>query len=278
MPKTTAVSTRRIILKDMGMHIDRRQTRLERFVTVRKTSVTAAALLVPSRHIDRVAAVSRLALCDPNLHYPSSIRRNARELPLNSCPDCHYFITDMSISNEFHLEDDAAVRRMLYLAGFNFILVPYFLALVTIWPFGFGNVQWRFGVATTLVGYLFVMPFVGHVMIFAIARAVGDKIMARAIGVFAALEALVLLIATPLFGLDSLQLRSIVKSAEMEGFNRRVLQTGVLLLTFLVFFAVIAVAALRRPKGAPKTIAKSSKKNADDASVGILIGQDYTNK
>ena len=180
----------------------------------------------------------------------------------------------MSISNSFDLENDNALRRTFYIAGWLLILMPVVQGFSQAWPLRFGNVEWRFG-ATNLFTGLLMVPYVGLCIVLAIAKYCEQKNIVRLVGFFAAFCTIVLVGGDLLYVLDALQLKAIVKTQEMARFNRGVMQNGFTAVMYTVVFALYSLAALRGSKSEPKVVAKGSRKVVSDDSPGLLIGQDY---
>lgn len=179
--------------------------------------------------------------------------------------------------NVLDFEEDDALRRALYSLGFVLICVGYIQGIMTAYPVQLGNVQWRF-VAAGSTAALFTLPLLGQTLIFATARVAGNSTLQRVMGVISGLTALVLLLWIALFVLDTVQLRTIVKSQEMARFNRQAIATAITMLIFTAGFSILALSALRRAKGVVKPVTRTTKKVVDDGSLGLLIGQDYSDK
>lgn len=244
------------------------------FVTVATGCVTPGAPNDPSRHISGLGTVSPLALCDPFLHHPSI---QQCEAPVLDCAPsfCHHFTLPMSLYSTFDLEDDDGLRRLLYLCAFLLVFLPYFNAIAQLWPLRLGDVRWRFTAAGTMSGIL-MLPFIGMSFAMAIARSVGHKGISRLIGGVAVLTVLFLAAGLGLFFLDSLQLKSIVRDAEMSQFLKAVASATVAIVVSIIAFSFLSFVAFRGRKGALKPAPKSGKKAAADEPVGLLIGQNYT--
>ncbi|MEO7362972.1 MAG: hypothetical protein ABI120_21745 [Gemmatimonadaceae bacterium] len=182
----------------------------------------------------------------------------------------------MSQFSAFDLENDDGLRRVLYLSAFLLFFMPYFQALAGLWPLQLGSLQWRFQ-ATGAMSVIMMLPFLGLVLALAIARPVGHKGVQRLVGTVAALTAVGLIIALGLFAMDALQLKKIIRDAQMNAFNKAVLTATFTLLFSLCTFSVLSVVAFRSPRGSTaKAAPKSARKASVDQSPGLLIGQDYT--
>ena len=175
------------------------------------------------------------------------------------------------------MDEDNALRRVLYVTGFVLILVAYAQVLNAVRPFGFGSLQWRLQ-AMNMLSENLNGPFLGEVIILTVARFAGDKLMARAMGILAALTALVLIVSLGVFALDFVQFKAIVKTTEMERFNKAGLSTGLTALLFLCTSLMLAYAALRNWKSELKPAVKGAKKSTDEAPRGMLFGQDMKGK
>lgn len=181
----------------------------------------------------------------------------------------------MPLLSAFDLEDDDSLRRLLYLCAFMLFFLPYFNAFAQMWPLRLGDVRWRFTAAGAMSGIL-IMPFLGMSFGAAIARSVGHKGISRLIGAVSVLTVLALVAGLGLFFLDALQLKSIVKDAEMANFLKAV-ATAALSITISIFaFSFLSFVALRGRKGAVRAAPKAGKKAVVDEPVGLLIGQTYT--
>ena len=86
------------------------------------------------------------------------------------------------------------------------IIVPLGDLATNIWPFRFGEVGWRYGMVGLLSGFL-VSPLMGLILAVIGAAYMGHRRMLRALGILAAVGALVLLALTGLFLLDVIQVQ-----------------------------------------------------------------------
>jgi hypothetical protein len=186
----------------------------------------------------------------------------------------------MAVSDMLDLETDSGLRRLLYLTAFLMIAFPLFQALAASYgdyrALGSANVRWRLGTTNNVVQNI-QLPFIGLVLMLALARAMADKATSRIVGVFAAIGTLGFVMAIGLFALDSLQLRSIVSSKDMPAFNNALIRVGVALLLYLVAFLALTLVAFRSPQRMEKVVSKTGKRNPiTEEPTGFLIGQDYT--
>ena len=183
----------------------------------------------------------------------------------------------MSFSSAFDLEDDDSLRRLLYLGAFLLFFLPYFQAFTGLFPFRLGDVRWRFQAGASMSGIM-LLPFLGLTFGLTIARSVGHRGISRFIGVIGLLTVLSLIAALGLFFLDSLQVKSIVRDAEMQNFYKAVATASVAMFVSICAFSYLTLVAFRARKGAVKLAPKGTKKAATDEPVGLLIGQDFTQK
>ncbi|MEP6765024.1 MAG: hypothetical protein ABJB66_11960 [Gemmatimonadaceae bacterium] len=180
-------------------------------------------------------------------------------------------------SQGFRLEDDVALRRVLYVTGFVLILVAYAQVINAVRPFGFGSLQWRL-TALNILSENLNGPFLGEVIVLTVARFAGDKLMARAMGILAALTAIGLILSFGIFLLDVVQYKAIVKTVEMQRFNKAAYSTGITMLLFTFTSSLLAFAALRNLKAELKPVVKGAKTLSDEKPQGMLFGQDMKSK
>lgn len=173
----------------------------------------------------------------------------------------------------FNLEDDAPARRLAYLVALLLVFMPVLQVLLQIWPLQLGNIQWRFPAAGVLVGSL-QSPFLGLAIIALVARSTESRGISRTVGILSAITSIVLIASLVLFVLDALQLRAIVNSRGMQQFQLTSIRVGLTCLIFTVAFAVLAMVALKQPKGTARTADRTTVRGKDD-SVGLLIGQEF---
>jgi hypothetical protein len=182
----------------------------------------------------------------------------------------------MSQFSAFDLENDDGLRRILYLSAILLFFMPYFQALAGLWPLQLGALQWRFQATGAMSGIL-MLPFLGLVLALAVARPLGHKGITRVIGIIAVLTAVVIVGALGLFAMDALQLKKVVRDAQMSAFNKAVFTATCTMLFSMVMFGALGLVALRSPKGSvAKAAPRASRKAAVDEPVGLLIGQNYT--
>jgi hypothetical protein len=176
----------------------------------------------------------------------------------------------------FNLDDDAPARRLAYLSAFLLVFIPILQTATQIWPLQLGNIQWRFQAAGVLSTVL-IFPFLGMALMAMIARATEARGASKAIGILSAIVAVILAISLVLFALDALQLKAIVASRAMQQFQLAIVRVGLVTTTFLVLFAILAMTALRPPRGtAPAPVRGVKRKgNVSDDSPTLVVGQEF---
>lgn len=173
----------------------------------------------------------------------------------------------------FRLEDDASARRVLYTGAILLVLVPFIQAVSQLWPLMLGNIQWRYQAANALSSVL-LLPFLGFMLLLLLARVMESRTLSRVIGVVSALLAVVLAASLVLFVLDALQLKTIVSSQQMSGFQNASARVAIVTLVFIVAFALMALAGFKTPKAIAPTAAKRGVKQAEEG-VGLIVGREY---
>ncbi len=174
----------------------------------------------------------------------------------------------------FNLEDDAPSRRLAYLAGLLLIVIPTLQAVTQLWPLQFGNIQWRFQAAGSLSSVL-LLPFLGLVLIALIARSSESRGISRTIGILSIIMALVMGASLVLFVLDALQLKTIVTSRAMQGFQITFFRVGLVSGLFSLLFAFLGWVSLKGTGSGSVSKGKSSQRKIvedDEAGSGLLIG------
>lgn len=174
------------------------------------------------------------------------------------------------MSDFLNLDRDASTRRLLYVAAFLLIVIPFLQAGQQLWPLKLGDIRWRFGAANAMSSVL-LLPFLGMMIVTVIARATESTGMARVMGALAALFVIGLLGSLVLFAMDALQLKSIVTSQMMEGFQTTSFRVVLVTVIFTVAFSMLMMAAFKSSRGSFPVTSKSGKKA--DASAGLIVGQ-----
>lgn len=98
------------------------------------------------------------------------------------------------------------------------IVLPLIELAASVWPVGLANAEWRFG-AVGLLSNALLLPLLGSFIVVVVAAQGGKKRLVQAMSVLNGLAAAFLLVAIPLFLLDSLELRSRVPDARMHAFD-----------------------------------------------------------
>lgn len=182
----------------------------------------------------------------------------------------------MPVSNMFDLESDSGLRRLLSVTAWLLIVYSLFSALGASWPLGFGNMRWRLATTNNFVMNL-QMPLLGFVLLLGLARSGRETTAQRVIGILGAIFTVALIVGAGLFVLDSLQLRKIVSSKDMEAYDVAIFRVTGALLIHLVGYIVLTMVAFKSPGGPEKDAYKKMKRNpVTDEPTGFLIGQDLT--
>lgn len=174
------------------------------------------------------------------------------------------------MSEFFNIEDDAPLRRVLYATAFLLIVIPFVQAISQLLPLQLGNIQWRFLSANPLSSVL-LLPFLGLLLLLLMARTLMSRGLSLFVGILSALFSLGLLASLVLYILDGLQLKAIVSSAQMAAFQNAFVRVSIVALVFAVVFAMMALAALKAPKGSAMTTKKGVKQA--DEGVGLIVGR-----
>ena len=134
-----------------------------------------------------------------------------------------------------------------YLVAAALILIPFFDAAMSVWPWRPGAAQWRFG-ALGLLSNAFMIPAAGLLIVLATALALEHRRTLRVFGVLCALGALFTGVSVLLFGLDALQTRVNVAPSARLAFNAASLTAAGKLLLATVTLVAFALAGLRSQK------------------------------
>lgn len=174
------------------------------------------------------------------------------------------------MSEFLNIEEDAPLRRVLYATAFLLIVVPFFQAVSGIMPLRFSNIEWRFQMANPLSSVL-LLPFLGLLLLLIMSRSLASRGLSLFVGIVCAFFALALAASLGLFVLDGLQLKPIVNSAQMPLFENLFVKVSIVTTLFIFTFAMMAMAALKAPKGSP-IAARKGVKQADEG-VGLIVGR-----
>jgi hypothetical protein len=171
----------------------------------------------------------------------------------------------------FQIEDDAPTRRMLYISALLLVVVPFFQGFTQIWPLQLSNIQWRFQVANFLSS-IFLLPFVGLVMLLWLARMGGSRKVSMTVSVISALMSVGLLVSLVLFVLDALQIKAIISSAQLDQWKSQVVRVLGTSSLFVVAFAMLAFASLKTPRGWATASRKTATKQAEEGG-DLIVGR-----
>lgn len=174
------------------------------------------------------------------------------------------------MSDFFNIEDDAPLRRVLFATAFLLIVIPFLQAISQLLPLQLGNLQWRFLAANPLSSVL-LLPFLGLLLLLIMSRTLVSRGLSLFVGLVSGFFALVLAGSLVLFVLDGLQLKAIVNSAQMQNFQNTFARVVAVTVIFAVVFAMMAMAALKAPKGSPMSTKKGVKQA--DEGVGLIVGR-----
>jgi hypothetical protein len=134
-----------------------------------------------------------------------------------------------------------------YAVALLMVVFPVVDFITNVWPLQVDSVPWRYGAVGLFSGFL-LTPFLGVVMIGALAGALEHRVVLRALGVIAVLAAVLSIAAVVLFTLDVLQLRGNVEEDARSGFDVGAVKA---LVKYVMSGAValwLGVAALRASK------------------------------
>lgn len=182
------------------------------------------------------------------------------------------FTHTLDMPDSFRLEDDAPLRRVLYIAALILIAIPTVQVLSQLWPLQLVSIQWRFGAANAFSAIL-MLPFMGVALLLVLARASDSRGLSRLIGGISGLLAFVLAASTILFILDALQLKTIVQSRMLDQFTSTMYRVAILAVVFCIAFGVLALSAFRFPKLTKATPVKGATGKKVDDGVGLIVGQ-----
>lgn len=106
-----------------------------------------------------------------------------------------------------------------YLTVLLLILTPLIETTIAVVPFRPGAVNWRFG-AAGLFSRAVIVPLFGLVLASGLALALGHRRTLRLVSVIVGLASLAVAVASVLFVLDAIQMRSQVPAQAHAGFDR----------------------------------------------------------
>ena len=131
-----------------------------------------------------------------------------------------------------------------YLVATTLIVVPFFDAAMSLWPWQPGSARWRFG-AVGLGSNALMVPCAGVLIALATSITLGHLRAARLLGIVCALGAFFTTLAILLFALDAMQTRADVNPAALLSFNVASLTAVVKLMLGTATLAAFARAGIR---------------------------------
>lgn len=133
----------------------------------------------------------------------------------------------------------------LYGAAGLMVLVPLFDLATNVWPARLGDPGWRYGALGLLASFM-LTPLLGTGIAAGVAALLGHGRMIRAVGWLNAVGGGLLLVASGLFLLDAVQIRSGVGPDAIRSFDIGVVKAVVKFLVLGAGFLWLGVAGLRR--------------------------------
>ncbi len=166
-----------------------------------------------------------------------------------------------------------SLARYLRVPGYLFfgiaMLLPVLDLLISIYPWHIGTVVWRFG-AVGLFSSAVGAPLLVLFFIFALALFAGDRNVVIAVGVIAALIALLLVSGAGSFALDALQMNRRVQAAAQERFMMASLQALLKLVLESITSIVLALSAFRSLKKAKGVAVQRNEKRG---AASLVMGR-----
>lgn len=139
-----------------------------------------------------------------------------------------------------------------YLVATTLIVVPFFDAAMSLWPWQPGSAQWRFG-AIGLASNALMLPCAGMLIALATSITLGHLRALRLLGMVCAAAAVVTALSIMLFALDAMQTRAQVNPAARLSFNVASITAVAKLMIGTITLAAFARAGTRaaaeRPSG-----------------------------
>ena len=148
------------------------------------------------------------------------------------------------------MPDDSFERRYgrliapTYFLGLLCFVLPFIDLAASVWPVQLGVVNWRYGTAGLLGGFL-LTPLLGALMLAFMGVMVEGRKTLRITGVLCLLLGAVLLVVDVSFVLDSVQLRGSVPSDQVRVFDAGVVKAIMKHLTGAVFSWMLAFGCFR---------------------------------
>lgn len=184
------------------------------------------------------------------------------------------------MSDFLDLHDDHVSRRALFLVALLMIGVPFVQTFAQIWPLQLSNIQWRFAAANALSSVL-LLPFLGLSLLLVVARGLGQRGLARAIGAIGAVFTLGLLASVAVFVLDAQELKTIVSTQMTAQFTSTTLRVGMISALFVVAFGALTLFGFSALPGGSSSSgsSKGSKRSSaaaaeeSDEGPGLIVGR-----
>jgi hypothetical protein len=144
-----------------------------------------------------------------------------------------------------------------YLVAGMLIVIPFFDAAMSLWPWRPSAAQWRFG-ALGLTSNAFMIPAAGALIVLVTALQLGHWRTLRVLGVVSAIGAVVTGLSIGLFALDAMQTRVNVAETARLSFTVASLTAAAKLVLATLTLAGLAVAGLRTPRERRAAAAQTS--------------------
>ena len=131
-----------------------------------------------------------------------------------------------------------------YVIALLFVLGPIADILTNVWPWQFGNEQWRFGLVGVASNYLVSLIF-GLLLWALVAAQCEHRTALRVITAVAAAGTLVLLVISVGFALDTIQLRNFVREEQRPLFKIGAVKTALKVLTSMLAMLLVAIGSFK---------------------------------
>jgi hypothetical protein len=156
------------------------------------------------------------------------------------------------------MKPNRAVISGVYCIAALMVIMPLSELTLRVWPIRIGETSWRFG-ASGLFSSALLLPLLGLIVAGAVAFLSGNRTLVRVLAGFTAAAAALLVLASGLFALDAVQMRSNVVPEAKTAFDVASAQA---LIKFLLFGGVGLLLAIgswistsyppgRQPRNAP---------------------------
>jgi hypothetical protein len=136
------------------------------------------------------------------------------------------------------------VAGAAYFVAFLLVVTPALDYLTNITPMLFGSVDWRYGVVGLLSGFL-LTPLLGMALAALVAGYTASRRARVTVGTINLIFGLGLIMLTPLFALDFLQLRASIPAADLRMYEVGGIKALIKNASGAVAFVWLAVAGLR---------------------------------